>query len=184
MSLLTEAMPADGITPDTVSYNAAITAHANAQPARPDGALSLLRAMEGEEGSPPDNFSYNGVISALGRAGRWEEAVALLRQLAAGEVAHGGEVLSPDQVSYTAAISACAEAGRAAEAAALLEELRSSGLPLSILPFSKAIAAAAKAGEWRTACATLRQASSLQLRHNALTTNLARGLIPIDCPSP
>ena len=92
-------------------------------------------------------------------------------------MAHGGEALSPDLVSYTAAISACAEAGRAAEAAALLEELRSSGLPLSILPFSKAIAAAAKAGEWRVACATLRQVSSLQLRHNALTTNLACGLI-------
>ena len=86
-------------------------------------------------------------------------------------------------VSYTAAISACAEAGRAAEAAALLEELRSSGLPLSILPFSKAIAAAAKAGEWRVACATLVQVSSLQLRHNALTTSRhwgARGLLPID----
>ena len=98
-------------------------------------------------------------------------------------MAHGGEALSPDLVSYTAAISACAEAGRAAEAAALLEELRSSGLPLSILPFSKAIAAAAKAGEWRVACATLRQVSSLQLRHNALTTNLACGRLPIDCPS-
>ena len=29
-------MPAEGITPDSVSYNAAITAHANAQPAWPE----------------------------------------------------------------------------------------------------------------------------------------------------
>jgi len=54
----------------------------------------------------------------------------------------------------------------------LLDEFRASGLRLSTLAFSKAIAALGKGGRWRDACNLLGEISRRQLPHNALTTNL------------
>jgi len=149
LSLLDEAMPAAGIAPDVVSCNAAITAHANAEPPLPDAAMALLHGMETARGVCPDRISYNAAISALGRAGQWENAIALLRTMIDGDAQHGADPpLRPNGVSYTAAISACAEAGEAGAALDLLDDLRISGLPLETIPFSKAIAACTKAAEW------------------------------------
>jgi pentatricopeptide repeat protein len=68
-----------------VSYNAALTAHANALPPRPAEARALLDSMAAS-GVMPERISYNALISALGRAGQWEEAVGMLRSMERGEL--------------------------------------------------------------------------------------------------
>ena len=76
--LLLRGMPARGLTPDVISFNALLSACERA--GNGADALGWLREM-GELGAPPDLVSYNTAISACGRAGMWRQALELLSEV-------------------------------------------------------------------------------------------------------
>lgn len=69
-------------------------------------ALATLNRMR-SRGVLPDVYSFNGTISACGRAGKWQQALALLK-----EMEREGSDVRPDIFSYNGAINAVAKAGR------------------------------------------------------------------------
>ncbi|CAM9939827.1 unnamed protein product [Scytosiphon promiscuus] len=91
-----------GISPNVITYNAAITACRKGKQC--DRAVALLRDMP-RRGVSPNVASYSSAIAALGDAGRWQDAVSLFR-----EIPDVG--LAPDMMSFTATISACAGISR------------------------------------------------------------------------
>lgn len=85
LSSLAQELPALGINADVVTFNALITAHANAQPqAQWERSLHLLRSLT-SHGIAPDIISYNAALAALGKGGQWQQAVALLDELRQAE---------------------------------------------------------------------------------------------------
>jgi pentatricopeptide repeat protein len=62
-------------------------------------ALGLIKSME-SEGVPLDKFTYSSAINACGAAGRWEEAVDLIRAMKEDKTKNN----TPNKVTYTSAI--------------------------------------------------------------------------------
>jgi pentatricopeptide repeat protein len=120
---LLDKMKSMGMKVNTITYNAAINALAKAarteskQKRRYDydeateserdadpGALwrrvlGLIEDMK-LEGVPLDKFTYSSAINACGAAGRWEEAVDLIREMKVD----GNRENKPNKVTYTSAI--------------------------------------------------------------------------------
>lgn len=61
-------------------------------------ALEIIDAME-KEGVQRDVFTFSSAINTCGAAGRWEEAVDLIRTMK-----RGGRDTRPNKVTYTSAI--------------------------------------------------------------------------------
>eukprot|EP00752_Nemacystus_decipiens_P001374 g1362.t1 len=99
-----------------------------------DGMLQAL-----EEG-PKNAIVCTMAISALGRAGKWKEAVQVLDGM--GKGGDGGD--RPDHFAYAAAINACGKAGRPVEAVALLAEMPTRRVKPDVVCFGAAIAALAE----------------------------------------
>lgn len=101
MALL-QRMRAQGVTPDAISYQSAISACR----AGGDGtsALMLLKEMD-EEGLTPKQSDYSIVIETVGRDGDWLGAVELLKKMQE-------DGIQPDAYSFGAAVGACAKVGR------------------------------------------------------------------------
>ncbi len=100
-------------------------------------------------GVAPTVSSYNAAITACGKSGKWEEALALLKEMPAAGVA-------PDSGSLSAAISACHKADRGVRAAELVEEImllsQDSGLPLMRDELVKGVCSVStrRCSMWRT----------------------------------
>ena len=67
-------------------------------------------------GLEPDVISYNSAIAALGKSGRPDEAVQLMKEMPS-------RGLSADGITYASALSALANSGLWEEALALLKEV-------------------------------------------------------------
>ncbi|CAN0464184.1 unnamed protein product, partial [Hapterophycus canaliculatus] len=79
----------------------------------------------------PTVEAYAAAITACGKAGQWEVAVGLLR-----EVTDGDPVLvplAPDVVLYNAAIEACGKSGQWERALQLLKEIWEVGLSPTVV---------------------------------------------------
>ena len=85
LALLGE-MRSDGIKLDSAGLTAAIQSQARGYNWR--SAMGLLRNTFATEVAKPNAIHYNVAVGACAAAGRWEEAVQLLRELA--DVADGG----------------------------------------------------------------------------------------------
>eukprot|EP00903_Cladosiphon_okamuranus_P012196 g11439.t1 len=94
-------------------------------------------------------------MKALGKDGRWREALAVLAQLkaaaAAGVEGEGwgegvGDDLAPNVTVYNAAISAVSRSGKWDEALGLLEEMRSAGVQPDVMTFTSVISAGSRSG--------------------------------------
>ena len=83
-------------------------------------ARGLLERIEAA-GIRPDAATYNAAISALEKAGQWQGALELYRQMSSR---HG---LSPNVVTFNALMQALGAAGRVAEGFELLEEFDEAG---------------------------------------------------------
>ncbi|CAM9882463.1 unnamed protein product [Ectocarpus sp. 12 AP-2014] len=130
----------------------------------------------GEEaaGVSPDLGCYAAVISTLGEAGRWKQALDLLRFLQrkgssaatwgwdtlAAEARGGGAAISsspaagPNLVCYNAALTACARAREGSTALDLLEEMEGRGV-FDTESFNCAMLACRGNGQWHKATAIL-----------------------------
>jgi len=97
----------------------------------------------------PNVVSYSAAISACEKAGRADDALALLDELKVR--AQRDPSMRPSVVTYSAAIAACAKAGRADDALELFDELKAlarhdSSMRPNVVTYSAAIAACGKAG--------------------------------------
>lgn len=70
----------------------------------------------------PNHTSFNSVINALGMAGRWRDALAVMEDM----VMEGG--VAPNSVTYASAINACGNARQLERALGLLREARLAGI--------------------------------------------------------
>ena len=99
------------------------------------GVLERMRCR----GLVPSVACYGSTMNALGKAGRAEEALALLRRMGTG-----GEP-RPNAVAYTTAIDACARRSLASEALGLLREMEEErGLAPNAVAYACAMNACAK----------------------------------------
>jgi len=163
-TVLREVLAANGIAPDTKSYNGLLTAYANAQPAQWQGALETLEAFAADGGTP-DLYTCNAALSALGKAGEWERAIAFLEAMPA---TYG---VAADAVSYTSAISGCERAGEWMAAMQLLRQMRDAGVRPTMLSYSKLLFVHAAAGQWEAAVEFIEAGTADGLLHNPLTLN-------------
>lgn len=69
------------------------------------------------KGLEPDVISYNSAIAALGKSGRAEDAVELMREMP-------GKGVATDAITYASAMSALANSGLWEEALSLLKEVK------------------------------------------------------------
>ena len=96
-SELLSEMRADGIQPDVVTYNAAISACEKCRNwDRVPGLLSGMRV----DGIKPDVITYSAAISACEKCRMWDRVPELMSEMRAAGI-------KPDVVTYGAAISAC-----------------------------------------------------------------------------
>ncbi|CAN0325337.1 unnamed protein product, partial [Hapterophycus canaliculatus] len=73
--------------------------------------------------------SFNSVINALGMAGRWKDALAVMEDM----VMEGG--VAPNSVTYASAINACGNARQLERALGLLREARLAGIKVGCFLF-------------------------------------------------
>lgn len=133
--------------PHVLCWNAAVLACSEARD--PDGCLALLAQMQ-ERGQAPGAINYARTVGALGRAGRIEEARALLAG-ARGDV---------DRAAYGALILACGARGDGAAAGAVVAvvaEMGAVGLAPDALTVAQAVSALARG------CGRLGEAETLLL---------------------
>lgn len=147
-------MADDGCAPDTVAFNAAVTAcradapslwrearhhplassllflslfclvpfHAqNSNPRLPTRVLpQAVRLLERARAAGlADTITHNAALSVLERAGKWEEALALLSEMRRG----GGGRPPANAVSFATVVTALATAREGGRALALLDEM-------------------------------------------------------------
>eukprot|EP00900_Chrysochromulina_parva_P025024 jgi/Chrpa1/7155/Chrysochromulina_OHIO_Genome00013632-RA len=133
----------------------------------PEEVVPTMRAVLARmaaEGVEADRYSYNPLISALSRTGDASGAVAALREMQKLGIRCDG-------ASYTSAITACE--GEWPTALELLAEFQAAdGLADEPLPYSRALTALQRAGEWQRACELLRDVSERGLAHNPMMTNM------------
>jgi pentatricopeptide repeat domain-containing protein 1 len=133
----------------------------------PEEVVPTMRAVLARmaaEGVAADRYSYNPLISALSRTGDAAGAVAALREMQKLGIRCDG-------ASYTSAITACE--GAWPTALELLAEFQAAdGLADEPLPYSRALTALQRAGEWQRACELLRDVSERGLAHNPMMTNM------------
>jgi len=122
-------MESRGITPNTISYSAAISACE--KEGQWQQALILLREME-SRGISPGTISYNAAISACEKGGQWQRALALLREMESRGIV-------PDTISYSAAISACEKGRQWQQALELLREMESHGVLPNLISYSAVV---------------------------------------------
>mmetsp|Transcript_42777 Transcript_42777/g.118137 ORF Transcript_42777/g.118137 Transcript_42777/m.118137 type:complete len:725 (+) Transcript_42777:335-2509(+) len=148
-----EVLRGDGLAPDVVSFNTAISSCSEGSEWRT--ALSLLGAMS-QYMIAPDPVSHAATISALGRAVRWEHALVLFedavlqRRLSPG---HGYQ--------YNAAIAACERGLQWRGAVAMLARMRQERVNFTTdgtASYFPAISAAAQASSADVASALYEEA--------------------------
>ena len=109
-------------------------------------------ATKGRSFCRPNVVTYNAAMQACGSAGRWREALRLLRALLA-------EGIAPNATSFTSAIAACGAAGEWQQARRLIGAVRKAhgaGL-LSVASYNAAIKACGDAGRFEEAVEVLRE---------------------------
>ena len=152
-----------GVPPNTVSFNAAISACSRAK--QWERALSLLDQMPAR-GVRADVVTYSAAISALAVGEAWENALALLQRMES-------EGLHPNVITMNAAINACEKGQHWEGALELLERMEARGPPPNLVSYNAAISACAKGRQWQAALALLERLHSRGLQADEITCNAA-----------
>ena len=142
---LLEEMKESKITPNTITYNSAISACEKAGDIPgAKNALKLLQEMEKQK-ITVNTRTYNSAISACEKAGGNEgmkQAINLLQKMKANRI-------TPDTITYNAAISACGNSkshNGMIEALTLLQEMKEKEIPLDTITYNVSISACEEAG--------------------------------------
>eukprot|EP00435_Cladocopium_sp_Y103_P061149 s145_g22.t1 len=147
------------LRPDTVLYGSLLHACRESW----EIAVMLLEEMCHERINR-DLICFNATLSALATAGRWQEALRLMRRME----------LSPDVVSFTAAISACGVAAEWRRAVDLLSSLRALDVEtVDTRCFNSCLAACENASVWVMALALLDHMSQCRTEPSVVSFNSA-----------
>merc|ERR1712137_1450706 len=117
MGLLDE-MKKNNIAPNTITYNAAISACEKGE--QWQEALRLLNELK-KTNIAPDTITYSAAISGCQKGWQWQEALRLLDEMKKNNIA-------PDTITYSVAIFACEKGERWQEGLTLLDEMESKNL--------------------------------------------------------
>ena len=98
-------------------------------------AMNLLDQMK-KEGVAPDAISYSSAIIACGSAGRWKEALELIKIMQ-----KGGPTTRPNRIAYTNAITACGRSGEYEHALRLFNDMKNDGLQPDRVSYNALISA-------------------------------------------
>jgi pentatricopeptide repeat protein len=158
-------MRSDGVAPDAVAFNAAISACRSAATERWRDAAALLSAAR--VAGVADIVTHNALLGVLDKAGQWQVALGLLKEMcaaaaadaqapSAGGAAPKAGVSAPNGVSFATAIAACAAARQADEALRLLRvAMPAANVAPSVHASNSALTACERAGRWEDALALL-----------------------------
>lgn len=130
-------------------------------PPPPPRCLALLNEARGW-GTELNTVTYNTAISACARSFRFKEALSLLREMPAVNIA-------PDARSYSSAISACT--GSSALALDLLSEMESLGIERNERHYRYTLYACSEAqgGNWEAAVGLLREMVAREMDVNVFS---------------
>jgi len=151
--------------PDAVTYSLVFNAYANAKTKDPDGAYTLLQAMEerykkhGDLAIRPNTVVYNTFLLVLANAGDGERAELVLKEM------ETSPDLRPDAISYGTVLTAWKNASRGDEAEALLWRTPNPDRTC----FSITISALAKEGKAKRAEAIMQHMISQNIQPNTGT---------------
>jgi pentatricopeptide repeat domain-containing protein 1 len=161
---LLEKMRVAGISPDKVSFSAAISACEKSGQWKQ--AMALMREMR-LEGVAPDTITYNAVISACGKGSEWALALKLFRLM-------NGDGIEADRITFNACISACARGMQWQMAMQLLEEMKSTeNCTPDTVSYGSTLHACEKGKAWKQALEVLRDMQENQVPGNNITFNSA-----------
>jgi pentatricopeptide repeat protein len=152
------------ITPNVISYNAAISACEKS--GQWEKALELLREMDNRI-IKPKVISYCAAISACEKGCQWEKALELLREM-------DKRGIKPDVISYNAAISACQKGGQWEKALGLLREMGNRNITPNAISYSAAIKACFDCTEYAEGLRVVRTALEHDIYPNFLKQGQAR----------
>ncbi len=145
----------EGVYPNTITFNAAISACEKG--GRPDKALQLFEHLlnEGPKFPAPvypDTITYNAALSAYKMGGQPDKALQLFEDLLNKGPKFPTPVY-PDTITYNAALSACEKGGQPDKARQLFKHLLNEGpkFPSPIYPdtitYNAALSACEKGGQ-------------------------------------
>jgi pentatricopeptide repeat domain-containing protein 1 len=153
-----------GISPDKVSFSAAISACEKSGQWKQ--AMALMRDMR-LEGVAPDTITYNAVISACGKGSEWALALKLFRLM-------NGDGVEADRITFNAVISACAKGMQWQMAMHLLEEMKTTeNCTPDTISYGSTLHACEKGKAWKQALEVLRDMQENQVPGNNITFNAA-----------
>ncbi|CAM9447310.1 unnamed protein product, partial [Ectocarpus sp. 13 AM-2016] len=113
-------------------------------------AAAVASSAGAAQPAPPPRVADDiAAMKALGKEGKWREAVAVLSQLKedASAASNGdGNDLALNLAVYNAAISAVSRSGKWDEALGLLEEMRSAGVQPDVRTFTSVVSAGSRSG--------------------------------------
>jgi pentatricopeptide repeat protein len=148
-TLFTSLRQDPSVTLDAATYQAALdvcTRGAGTGGESAERALSVLEGLE-KDGWVPDAIAYQSVLQTLSQAGRWQEAVGLLRAMEGTERGWGGT-----EIAYTSVVNACAGADQLDMALRLLDEMvEEKGLTPTVVAYFAVVRACKRAGRWEQA---------------------------------
>lgn len=165
---LLKTMRRRGVKPDTVTYNALMSACVSNYKWWKT-ALTLLDECHREAGVDPDVVTYTVAVRACGRGGMTTRALTLF------EVIKDKGELEPDVYLYTSVMDVCAKAGMWRRALELLDEMRNEPYYLkpNAFTYSVAISACGKGGQWERALELMTQMREKRVPVNTVTYNAA-----------
>ncbi|CAE8660460.1 unnamed protein product [Polarella glacialis] len=192
LELLRDEMPKRRVVRDAISNATTLPSPAARRAASGASASSCERpAGVRQVGLRADAVSFNAAMSSCEKAGQWQMAVQLLRQLPplrvrADEIGYGAAIracssqgrwqlalglvsemagvkLRPNEVCRNAAITGCERAGCWQPALAVLQLMPEQGSRPDVISFNAAISSCEKGGRWQEAMELLRSMAGVQV---------------------
>lgn len=175
------------VRPNAVVYQSAVTAAANANPARPDIALALLHRAQAANVTLTV-VGYNAAITAAARASDWRLAVQLLRTMQQEQTDEVGgsqnatttttmgltSVPRPDAVTYGTVMAACEKCGEWRQVLQFSNDMQNAGLPLDGMAITSALHACQQFGLASTAIQYLNRMKRVGAAPQRLTAGRER----------
>ncbi|CAM9131959.1 unnamed protein product [Ectocarpus sp. 6 AP-2014] len=133
---LLDRMKAEGLHMDRMTYGVLMFLHS--RKGDHEECVRVNQQME-TAGIPGDWYSNHALLEALGRGGRWEEAVKTF------EDKKRQANRPPEQTCYKTMLRVCERAGFASQAVEYLKEMPAAGVPPTLSHFKQALKACERA---------------------------------------
>ncbi|CAD7695714.1 unnamed protein product [Ostreobium quekettii] len=158
---LFDRMKSNGVTPDLIAFNSAITAAAKAE--RLEEALGIFSDMAPARVCP-DVVTYGALLSACANVAAWEQALELFNKMESFGI-------KPNVVTYTALMSACQRAGMWVKAVEVFKRMEVAGVQADLKAYNSLISACAVGAEWEKAWAVVAGMKRMGVRPNTVSYN-------------